>query len=73
MNPRDAGIHRIVVDRGLRSQVRDAFFDWRRSQGATIVTEPPESAGIGNTIVFSQVPAEFLAALDASGIRYSIE
>lgn len=65
--------HRVVIDRGLRSRVRDAFFEWRRSQGATIVSEPPESGGFGTEIVFSQVPLEFLSVLDSAGIPYRIE
>lgn len=53
-------------------EFRNVFVEWSREQGVHIVSEPPESGGVGGTVNFSCVPVEFLALLDAAGIQYTM-
>ena len=64
----------IAVDVNDRARVLEAFYAWRRDeQGLDIVSLPAESAGPGNSVVFSQVPPEFLAILSREGIPHQVQ
>jgi hypothetical protein len=65
----------IVVDEADRRTVLNTYYEWRRSTGDTIISLPPESAGLleGDLIKgskFSRVPKDFLKALKEKGISY---
>ncbi|KVW83024.1 hypothetical protein [Burkholderia cepacia] len=62
----------ISVDAGQARRVREIFVAWRRAQGWTIISEPPESAGIDGRVIFSSVPDEFLGVLQSQDIHYIV-
>ncbi len=63
---------RISVDASQARRVREVFVAWRRAQGWTIISEPPESAGIDGRVIFSSVPDDFLGVLKLQGIHYIV-
>lgn len=65
----------IVVDEADKRTVLNTYYEWRRSTGDTIISLPPESAGLleGDLVKgtrFSSVPRDFLKVLKEKGISY---
>ena len=64
----------IAVDVNDRARVLEGFYLWRRGeQGLDILRLPAESAGPGSSVVFSQVPSEFLTILSREGIPHQVQ
>lgn len=66
----------IVVDEADKRTVLNTYYEWRRSTGDTIISLPPESAGLFDERgleqgkILNNVPRDFLRVLKETGISY---
>ncbi|MDR6408472.1 UNVERIFIED_ORG: hypothetical protein ABIC62_001862 [Burkholderia sp. 1595] len=62
----------IVIDAPLRRRFLDLYIDWRRAAGDSIVTLPVEGPPQGDTVLFAQVPTEFLDILTINAMSFTL-
>jgi hypothetical protein len=61
----------ILIDASFKRRFLDIYTDWRRAAGDSIFTLPAEGPNMGDTVLFAQVPTEFLAVLETNGIGFA--
>lgn len=66
----------IVVDEADKRTVLNTYYEWQRSTGDTMISFPPESAGLFDERgleqgkILNNVPRLFLKVLKEKGIAY---
>lgn len=60
----------ILIDVSSKKRFLDIYTDWRRAAGDSIFTLPVEGPNKGGTVLFAQVPTEFLAVLETNCIAF---
>jgi hypothetical protein len=60
----------ILADASFQRRFLDIYSDWRRAAGDSMFTLPVAGPNKADTVLFAQVPTEFLPVLETHAIAF---